>query len=68
MINERVLEADGFTGSPILAAIITASLRHCVTASLRHCVTASLRHCVTASLRHCVTASLLFSDGFSSLR
>ncbi|CFQ80087.1 hypothetical protein GBL98_20175 [Yersinia pseudotuberculosis] len=60
MINERVLEADGFTGSPILAAIITASLRHCVTASLRHCV--------TASLRHCVTASLLFSDGFSSLR
>uniref|UniRef100_A0A0H3B337 Uncharacterized protein n=1 Tax=Yersinia pseudotuberculosis serotype O:3 (strain YPIII) TaxID=502800 RepID=A0A0H3B337_YERPY len=26
MINERVLEADGFTGSPILAAIITASL------------------------------------------
>ncbi|AAM84933.1 hypothetical [Yersinia pestis KIM10+] len=31
MINERVLEADDFTGSPILAAIITASLRHCVT-------------------------------------
>ncbi|EIR88522.1 hypothetical protein YPPY42_3337 [Yersinia pestis PY-42] len=29
-----MLEADDFTGSPILAAIITASLRHCVTASL----------------------------------
>ncbi len=64
MINERVLEADDFTGSPILAAIITASLRHCVTASLRHCVTASLRHCVTASLRHYffLTAFLRYGD------
>ncbi|WP_186374724.1 hypothetical protein [Yersinia similis] len=47
MINERVLEADGFTGSPILAAIITTSLRHYVTTSLRHYVTTSLRHYVT---------------------
>lgn len=38
MINERVLEADDFTGSPILAAIITASLRHYffLTAFLRY--------------------------------
>lgn len=43
MINERVLEADDFTGSPILAAIITASLRHCVTASLLF-LTAFLRY------------------------